>query len=708
MTLKESFQLDMNTMIEEAKDRGVRPEDLFSSYNFLVDPAEFFEQITAGTQDDYKKFPFLRIEKNSKYNEFYKVLLAYLDSEGTGDKNYKKLDPAEVRRDGLGEWHPSDGRHRAAFCMLLGIKLPVKRVFEIKESLQLLEGDHTQQAVDAFGTTYYKSRAGYMLRDGRLLDLTYGGNPREDHRAIQDAFDDMDLDSGSDYLIEFMNEGNIRCIPELPGIDLAVEPTDKQYTALKDYISYWVGHDRHFEVQFSDRSGNQVDWKEYNGFVSTAEILLDIKDHFSSDLNESWESDYSISDLIGTDTLYHATYKPYWEQIKKDGAIKPKAHSNWDISDNYIYLSRGYDNALSYAVEAENVPEDYLDQIVVLEIDANKLDINLLNIDHNQAYGNYDEVDIEDPQTWIELQYEGSIPVHCIKRIHNESIAEQLNEVYPQKGETKSDFINRFMRATAREYPDVKQRYAVAQSYWNRRNLNEAIQDDVFNINKTGVSKYDEWLHSQSARDRDNVNLEFKYMTPREYFEACGQLFGNSFDSQVRQIENDKNINKELDKVYDSNEKMNLTLLDYVSDPPTQEGRHRMYVLAQKYGWDENKYPVAVFTIVDPKRAEREKEERRQEKLYKYIDKAVMRALDFTYRNYEELKEQLEYYLEDYIETPEVKISERGSVLVIIVNGLEYEINKNEFDWDEEKPEPDFSFDDDLGWEDIELNDIIK
>ena len=76
------------------------------------------------------------------------------------------------------------------------------------------ESDHTQQAIDAFGTTYYRTRAGFMLKDGRLLDLTYGGGPREDHRNIQDAFDDIDLDSESDYLIEFMNEGNIRLIPE--------------------------------------------------------------------------------------------------------------------------------------------------------------------------------------------------------------------------------------------------------------------------------------------------------------------------------------------------------------------------------------------------------------------------------------------------------------------------------------------------------------
>lgn len=45
-----------------------------------------------------------------------------------------------------------------------------------------------------------------------------------------------------------------------------------------------------------------------------------------------------------------------------------------------------------------------------------------------------------------------------------------LNEVYPNKGESKKDFIARFMSVTKDEYPDTKQRYAVAMSYWDRRN----------------------------------------------------------------------------------------------------------------------------------------------------------------------------------------------------------------------------------------------
>lgn len=48
--------------------------------------------------------------------------------------------------------------------------------------------------------------------------------------------------------------------------------------------------------------------------------------------------------------------------------------------------------------------------------------------------------------------------------------ASQINEVYPNKGESKKDFIARFMSATKDEYPDVKQRYAVSLQYWKNRN----------------------------------------------------------------------------------------------------------------------------------------------------------------------------------------------------------------------------------------------
>lgn len=55
-----------------------------------------------------------------------------------------------------------------------------------------------------------------------------------------------------------------------------------------------------------------------------------------------------------------------------------------------------------------------------------------------------------------------------------------LNEVYPHKGETQDHFISRFMKATKDEYPDLKQRFAVCMSYWNKRkNKKEELIEDT-------------------------------------------------------------------------------------------------------------------------------------------------------------------------------------------------------------------------------------
>lgn len=43
---------------------------------------------------------------------------------------------------------------------------------------------------------------------------------------------------------------------------------------------------------------------------------------------------------------------------------------------------------------------------------------------------------------------------------------------YPRKGDRKAEYIERFMSSAEarRDYPSRSQRYAVANSLWNRRN----------------------------------------------------------------------------------------------------------------------------------------------------------------------------------------------------------------------------------------------
>ena len=123
--------------------------------------------------------------------------------------------------------------------------------------------------------------------------------------------------------------------------------------------------------------------------------------------------------------LYHATYASLLPDIKHYGLVKGK-RKNWDISGDYIYLSADKDNAYSYAETSEIVPEEWLHDIIVLKIDTSKLDLSKLDIDHNINYGIDDEVDVEDPYTWIEYQYDGNISPNAIIDILTEN--KSLNE----------------------------------------------------------------------------------------------------------------------------------------------------------------------------------------------------------------------------------------------------------------------------------------
>lgn len=99
---------------------------------------------------------------------------------------------------------------------------------------------------------------------------------------------------------------------------------------------------------------------------------------------------------------YHATYKPYLDSILKKGLTKSIAKKSWKGSGNYVYLSINPDVAESYAETTDDVPEEFLDNIVVLKIDGDKLKRNLLQTDEKNKSGDT-------------IQYNDDIPPSAIK-----------------------------------------------------------------------------------------------------------------------------------------------------------------------------------------------------------------------------------------------------------------------------------------------------
>lgn len=108
--------------------------------------------------------------------------------------------------------------------------------------------------------------------------------------------------------------------------------------------------------------------------------------------------------------LYHATYGEYLESIKRKGLI-PRYHCTWRDCQWGIYLADDPYEAESYAEVApddnSNIPEEYIDDIVILEIDSARLDQSKLDIDPHVQWN-------ENPLNISTFIYKDSIPFSSI------------------------------------------------------------------------------------------------------------------------------------------------------------------------------------------------------------------------------------------------------------------------------------------------------
>lgn len=144
-----------------------------------------------------------------------------------------------------------------------------------------------------FGTTYKIAEAGYLLRDGKLLDMSGrhkgapGGYRTVDHRDITDAFD-------GDY-----GDGSYS-----GGINLSTKPNAKQLDVLDRYISSFRGE---VTLDIDNANGDTVVSIEYPKRTYSKRIINDINEYFDNGTVPAQPSDlgqfrYSMRDIEGTET----------------------------------------------------------------------------------------------------------------------------------------------------------------------------------------------------------------------------------------------------------------------------------------------------------------------------------------------------------------------------------------------------------------------
>lgn len=155
---------------------------------------------------------------------------------------------------------------------------------EVKDSIATPEVD--KQAKELFGKTYSWAETGYITKNGEKLDFSgkkygaRGGSRTMDHREIADAYDAAGLDIESTAaLVDFMQAGNIRIMPESGGINLSVMPTKAQLDSLSDFISKNRGE---VILDIDNEAGETVVSTEYPRGTHANRVLQDIRAYFES------------------------------------------------------------------------------------------------------------------------------------------------------------------------------------------------------------------------------------------------------------------------------------------------------------------------------------------------------------------------------------------------------------------------------------------
>ena len=211
-------------------------------------------------------------------------------------------------------------------------------------------------------------------------------------------------------------------------------------------------------------------------------------------------------------------------------------------------------------------------------------------------------------------------------------------------------------------------------------------------------------LARTGKQDAEGHIVSIVDMTPHEYFEACAKGFGTSVDAQINQVKNDKGILDKLKQVITKYKvRFPITYLNYSDNSFGQEGRHRMYVAAQLFGWDV-KYPVLIIN-----QTEEAKDKQRKERIIRYINKALNKALLYSYNNIQDIKEELQYLLEDYLDNFTLDVTEKNDRIIITVNGASIQVDKSEFkfnDLDDDERVDDIDIDDFIDMDD--LDDILR
>jgi hypothetical protein len=184
--------------------------------------------------------------------------------------------------------------------------------------------------------------------------------------------------------------------------------------------------------------------------------------------------------------LYHGTFWPNYESIMQHGLGGKVTQKAWSFStDGLVYMVADADEAEIFAEGSEEVSQDWLDAIIVLQIDASQLDVKKLFVDDT------------------EYTYAGVVPPSAIS-LYREAKPNRFasqNTVLPETG--------------LRRQPDYMEpgSYSVKMNEENSKEANVAGKIKAYHLSPNKIDSFFPFSHFGSlnaARDRGREGFQLK------------------------------------------------------------------------------------------------------------------------------------------------------------------------------------------------------
>ena len=314
------------------------------------------------------------------------------------------------------------------------------------------------------------------------------------------------------------------------------------------------------------------------------------------------------------DVLYHATYGAFVDSIMKNGLGGAGAQQQWeDSKPGYVYLARDPEVAESHAEANEEVPDEYIDDIVVFAIDTSKLDMDKLDDDPNI---------MDDDST---LAYKGVIPTSALMMAEGKRIPRKKGQkagskkhsdlytdenpkgtIHGLKFATVKDAeasVNKIKRSGKKHAHKIQAAIAMEQRAKAAGKVSAAaVYRKYINAMKKKTKKMNE-LRIERPEPKDTLGIERKFMPQiksDDYEEFIEYLTKNGVKfkqetipaSELKAMQNqfsDKGILKQLEKNIAQGPNTKAVIAS--SDDYILDGHHR-WLVAVNTGTDLNVYRV--------------------------------------------------------------------------------------------------------------------